>query len=45
MVRAGVVRITPPEQMSYAFAAEPHDGEAELSRYCRIISRYGEDEK
>ncbi|MBO4869763.1 MAG: acyl-CoA reductase [Clostridia bacterium] len=45
MARAGVVRITPPEQMSYAFIAEPHDGEAELSRYCRIISRYGEDEK
>jgi len=42
MIRAGVTRIVPPDKMSDTFIAEPHDGENELARYCRIVSRYRE---
>lgn len=45
VIRAGVVRITPPDKMSFAYTAEPHDGVAELGRYCRIVSKYTEEEQ
>jgi len=38
LIRAGVVRITKPAQMSSAYCGQPHDGEYSLRRLQKIIS-------
>jgi len=38
LIRAGVVRITNPSQMSQAYCGQPHDGEYSLRRLQKIIS-------
>jgi hypothetical protein len=38
LIRAGVVRITNPSQMSHAYCGQPHDGEYSLRRLQKIIS-------